>query len=156
MTMSKKNNRLYWLVPPFFVLVSLAIYANTFEAPFYLDDFRNITENISLRSEGLTLTDIAEAIRESPIKTRGISYLSFALNYHFHQYSHSAVLRSRPHPAPARSRQRVPLSRGTGVHRRTSLADPPHPDPGSYVYRAAYDKHGCHVLSPRVSVLYPG
>ncbi len=86
MTMSKKNNRLYWLVPPLFVLVSLVIYANTFEAPFYLDDFRNITENISLRSEGLTLTDIAEAIRESPIKTRGISYLSFALNYHFHQY----------------------------------------------------------------------
>lgn len=86
MMIKKKTNRLYWLVPPFFLLVALAIYANSFEAPFYFDDFRNITENLFLRAENLTFSNIATSLKDSPIKTRGLSYLTFALNYHFHQY----------------------------------------------------------------------
>jgi tetratricopeptide (TPR) repeat protein len=85
--MSLKTKWWHWIVPPSFFVICLLIYSNSFEVPFYLDDFRNISENISLRLKSLTISGIAEALTENPIKTRAIAYLSFALNFYFHQYN---------------------------------------------------------------------
>jgi len=77
---------------PFFYLLILVgvvflLYSNTFNNPFILDDWSNITSNISIRLENLTLNGLKEAASYSHLSTRPISYITFALNYYFHQFS---------------------------------------------------------------------
>jgi len=56
----------------------LAVYANTFFVPFQFDDIVAIKSNVAIHS----LSDIGLIWRYWP--TRFLTFLSFALNYHFH------------------------------------------------------------------------
>lgn len=64
----------------------LLIYSNTLESPFIFDDLTSIQSNTHIRLSRLTLGGIAEAGFESGTKHRPFPYISFALNYYFHQY----------------------------------------------------------------------
>lgn len=67
-----------------FVLGS-AVYANSLDVPFYLDDFRNFLDNPSLRLKELSLASLRGVIHNSTLWTRPVSNISFALNYYFSQ-----------------------------------------------------------------------
>lgn len=63
------------------ILAVLGVYAHTLDVPFYLDDFSSIQENpIIYQWQGT----IQELWQFAPMRT--IGYLSFALNYQFHQF----------------------------------------------------------------------
>jgi hypothetical protein len=83
LTHSRWQSFIYLLV---LVGVVFLLYSNTFNNPFILDDWSNITSNISLRLEDFSLKEIKESARDSQISTRPISYITFALNYYFHQF----------------------------------------------------------------------
>jgi tetratricopeptide (TPR) repeat protein len=61
------------------------IYANTFESPFIFDDELRIKDNSHIRLTQFSLKEIVTAGFKSN-KTRPIAFISFALNYYFHQY----------------------------------------------------------------------
>lgn len=54
------------------------VYSNTLDVPFYFDDKKSIVDNTTIHS----LQNIASIWNKNPF--RFISYLSFAINYHFH------------------------------------------------------------------------
>lgn len=61
------------------------LYGETIHSPFLFDDINNITENTSIRVTELTPSALFEAAGGSRgIKSRGIAYMSFAVNYYFH------------------------------------------------------------------------
>ncbi|MFH2068556.1 MAG: tetratricopeptide repeat protein [Candidatus Omnitrophota bacterium] len=64
-----------------FFLLGLAIYSNTFHAAFHLDDGHNIIANSAIRN----LWNLKAVWNFFP--TRFFTYLSLALNYHFHRLS---------------------------------------------------------------------
>lgn len=71
----------------FFLTLGVGIYSNTLEAPFYFDDIKNIQDNPHIRLTKLNLKKIVNAAFNSyTTKKRPISYITFALNYYFHQY----------------------------------------------------------------------
>ena len=71
----------------FFVLLGAAFYSNTLDVPYYLDDYHNITENHTLRLSSLTVEGLNNVFSGGPLKARPVAYLSFAINYYFHQYN---------------------------------------------------------------------
>ena len=64
-----------------FAVLTCLIYSNTLSVPFYLDDFHNIGENDAVKINSLSGPILWRAITESPIITRPVANLSFALNY---------------------------------------------------------------------------
>ena len=79
-----KTNRLFWVLP--FILLGSLVYSNTVHVPFYFDDIQNIVENPAVRLVDTTFSNLIKAGTESPLSNRPVSYISFALNYFFHQY----------------------------------------------------------------------
>jgi tetratricopeptide (TPR) repeat protein len=73
------------LILLFFTAITLAIYSQTFDSPFVLDDLRKIEENPHLRVNRLSPTEIVKAGLQSS-KSRPIAFMTFALNYSLHQY----------------------------------------------------------------------
>jgi protein O-mannosyl-transferase len=67
------------------IVVVLLIYLNALKGPFVFDDQQNIEKNPHIRLTELSLQGIAKAGFESPLSTRPIAYISFALNHYFHQ-----------------------------------------------------------------------
>ena len=63
------------------------IYANTFDSPFIFDDTERIRENPHIRLTQFSLKDITAAGFKSS-RTRPVAFISFALNYYFHQHSY--------------------------------------------------------------------
>ena len=61
------------------IVLGFVCYSNTFDAQFYFDDQKSIVDNPSIRNLG----NIKAIWKFSPI--RFITYLSFAINYHFNQ-----------------------------------------------------------------------
>jgi protein O-mannosyl-transferase len=61
------------------ILVGLVCYSNTFDAQFHFDDQKSIVDNPSIRD----LANLKAIWKYSPI--RFVTYLSFAVNYHFGQ-----------------------------------------------------------------------
>jgi hypothetical protein len=64
--------------------VALAIalgYANTLDVPFYFDDLPNIVNNSHLMLTEWDARALVEAGRQSPLPTRSLAYMSFALNH---------------------------------------------------------------------------
>ena len=59
------------------IVLGLICYSNTFDAQFYFDDLKSIVDNLSIRDLG----NLRAIWKFSPI--RFITYLSFAVNYHF-------------------------------------------------------------------------
>jgi len=65
---------------PYFLIIITGIicYSGTFDSPFAFDDRPSITENLSIQN----LSDLKSIWKFS--ETRFLTYLSFALNFHFH------------------------------------------------------------------------
>jgi tetratricopeptide (TPR) repeat protein len=74
-----------WIILLIFAL-GFACYANTLNGPFLLDDGENILLNGYIRIHNLSPAALAAAAFKSPLPTRPIANLSFALNYLLHGY----------------------------------------------------------------------
>lgn len=72
---------------PVLVLCTLAfiIYSNTMTVPFVFDDRTNITDNPPIQLSEITFANIINAAFRSPVPTRPLANVTFALNYYFHQ-----------------------------------------------------------------------
>jgi Flp pilus assembly protein TadD len=84
--MLTKHSRLDQLIVLLIVVLGFACYANTLNGPFVLDDGDNILLNGYIRLHNLSPAGLAEAAFRSPIPTRPVANLSFALNYLAHGY----------------------------------------------------------------------
>jgi len=73
------------LIPALMAVAVFSIYSNTLQSPFALDDLSNIQQNSHIRITRLNLEALNQAGFESPLSNRPVAYLSFALNYYFHQ-----------------------------------------------------------------------
>jgi tetratricopeptide (TPR) repeat protein len=97
---SEKNNffsnwpdveeKYFSIIIPVFILllftgVVFGLYSNTLESPFTFDDTVKIERNTHIRVTQFSLKEIVEAGLKSS-KSRFIAYISFALNFYFHQY----------------------------------------------------------------------
>jgi tetratricopeptide (TPR) repeat protein len=60
-----------------------AIYSNTLDSPFILDDAHNIEENPHIQLTQISLGGLCAAGFDSPSSSRPVSNASFALNYYF-------------------------------------------------------------------------
>ncbi|HLF18230.1 MAG TPA: tetratricopeptide repeat protein [Candidatus Omnitrophota bacterium] len=69
------------LSPLVIILLGLLIYSNTLHSPFQFDDKDFIVNNPSIRDLG----DINVIWHSKGTPARGLSFLTFALNYHFHR-----------------------------------------------------------------------
>lgn len=74
------------LLLSFCAILVFLIYSNTIGTPFILDDVANIQNNTHIRLTSLTSGGITEAGFKSRNKHRPVPYITFALNYYFHQY----------------------------------------------------------------------
>jgi hypothetical protein len=64
-------------------IVVILIYADTLTTPFILDDIHNIRDNSHIRMTSLSLNNLLRAGFQSPVASRPIANISFALNYYF-------------------------------------------------------------------------
>jgi len=69
------------------ILAVILIYTNTLTTPFIFDDISNIRDNPHIRIPSLSLKNLAWAGFMSPISSRPIANISFALNYYFSEYN---------------------------------------------------------------------
>jgi tetratricopeptide (TPR) repeat protein len=67
--------------------IVILIYAGTLTTPFIFDDLYNIRENPHIQIPALSLKNLAWAGLKSPIASRPVANISFALNYYFHRYN---------------------------------------------------------------------
>ena len=77
----KKNKSNIWPVM-LIVLVTTVVYSNTFQASFHFDDYLYIVDKKEIRD----IADLKAIYQALGHPSRFISFLSFALNYHFHKY----------------------------------------------------------------------
>ena len=75
----------FLLIIFFFSAIPFAIYSNTLDAPFVLDDLRKIEDNPRIRINQLSLKEIVSAGFQSS-KARPVAFITFALNYGFNRY----------------------------------------------------------------------
>jgi tetratricopeptide (TPR) repeat protein len=73
------------LIPALMAVVVFSIYSNTLQNPFVLDDLSSIQQNSHIRITRLNFEALKQAGFESPLPNRPVAYVSFALNYYFHQ-----------------------------------------------------------------------
>ncbi|MFC1813230.1 tetratricopeptide repeat protein [Thermodesulfobacteriota bacterium] len=78
-TASIKHFSIFLLI----MIVGAGIYSNTLDGPFVFDDTIRIKDNPHIRATHLT--EIVKAGFKNP-SSRPIPFISFALNYYFHQY----------------------------------------------------------------------
>lgn len=76
-----------WLVLAACAALGFAVYANSLGVPFYLDDLRNFIDTPRARLHDLSPESLWRAAFDSPLWTRPVANLSFALNYYVHQES---------------------------------------------------------------------
>ncbi len=82
----KLSDQKYILILLLFVILGFGIYSNTLEAPFIFDDTIGIQDNPHIRMTKLTFKEIGKAGFKSS-SSRPIAFITFALNYYFHQYN---------------------------------------------------------------------
>ncbi|HIJ78109.1 MAG: tetratricopeptide repeat protein [Desulfobulbaceae bacterium] len=68
------------------IVTGFLLYANTLDAPFYLDDDRHIRQNPHIRLTEITWQGLKEAAFKSPSKNRPVANISLALNYYIDGY----------------------------------------------------------------------
>jgi len=68
------------------LIILITIYSNSFYGEWHFDDFNNIVDNPYIHMKSFSWPEIKHCIYglEQARPSRPISYLSFALNYHFH------------------------------------------------------------------------
>jgi len=69
----------------FLIVLVFHVYAHSKDGPFVFDDLHNIAENPHIQISHLDWESLRGAAFESPLPTRPIANLSFALNYYFNQ-----------------------------------------------------------------------
>lgn len=67
--------------------LTILLYTASLGGPFVFDDEPNILENKHIRISGFSAAEIYDAAFNSPIHTRPVAYVSFALNYLFNGYN---------------------------------------------------------------------
>jgi tetratricopeptide (TPR) repeat protein len=82
----KLSDQKHILILLLFVILGFGIYSNTLKAPFYFDDTIRILDNPHIRITKLTFKEIGKAGFKSS-SSRPIAFITFALNYYFHQYN---------------------------------------------------------------------
>ena len=71
-----------------FIILGIAVYSNTLEAPFEFDSIARIQNNPSIRITELTPQSLYNAsFGKKTAKNRPLGNLSFAINYYFHGYT---------------------------------------------------------------------
>lgn len=68
-------------------ILAIFIYSDALTGPFVFDDEGNISDNRHIRIRGFTIDALYDAAFKSPIPTRPVANLSFALNYYFNGYN---------------------------------------------------------------------
>jgi tetratricopeptide (TPR) repeat protein len=76
-----EKNRIPW-AQLIIIAAGIILYANTYEVPFYLDDFNNISDNRAIQITELSFENLVYAGTRSPLPRRPIANISFALNYY--------------------------------------------------------------------------
>jgi tetratricopeptide (TPR) repeat protein len=66
-------------------ITAIALYSNTLNSSFHLDDERVIWDNPAVFMQEISWESLSEAAFESRIRTRPVAHISFALNYFFHR-----------------------------------------------------------------------
>jgi len=74
-----------WLLFSLLVVLTLHIYSNSRNGPFVFDDLHNIVKNPKIQISQFDWSSLRQAAFQSPIQTRPVAYLSFALNYYFYK-----------------------------------------------------------------------
>jgi tetratricopeptide (TPR) repeat protein len=69
------------------LIAVILIYTDTLTTPFIFDDINNIRDNPHIRIPSLSIKNLAWAGFMSPISSRPIANISFALNYYFSGYN---------------------------------------------------------------------
>ncbi len=72
--------------PAMVILLVFIIYSGAINAPFHFDDRHNIVDNPHIRLTRLNLEALRQAALKSPLPNRPVAYISFALDYYFHDY----------------------------------------------------------------------
>ena len=67
------------------IVVGYAIYSNNLDVPFYFDDKGNIERNEKIQLKEFDFIDLIKSGFGNYNKGRALAYISFALNYYFHQ-----------------------------------------------------------------------
>ncbi|MCA1765093.1 MAG: tetratricopeptide repeat protein [Desulfobulbaceae bacterium] len=67
------------------VILVFHVYAKSKDGPFVFDDIHNIVENPHIQATRLDWQSLKRAAFESPLPTRPIANISFAVNYYFNQ-----------------------------------------------------------------------
>jgi Flp pilus assembly protein TadD len=67
-------------------LLIFITYSHTLHSPFVFDDIRNVSSNTATEVTDLSFANMRKAAVDSPIGTRPVSYITFAVNYFFHQH----------------------------------------------------------------------
>ena len=84
------KGKIFSIIIPVFILLLFSglvfwLYSDTLESPFTFDDTKKIERNPHIRVTEFSPKEIVGAGLKSS-KTRFIAFISFAINYYFHQY----------------------------------------------------------------------
>jgi tetratricopeptide (TPR) repeat protein len=85
--MSRETSSFDFLIVAAAAICVIFLYNGTLSGPYVFDDENNITENRHLRIRSLEGDEWVAAAFQSPIRTRPVAYVSFALNYFFNAYN---------------------------------------------------------------------
>ena len=71
-----------------FSVLGFFIYANTLNSPFIFDDIKQIKKNTNIRITELNFKNLLKAgsNKKGSLSKRPVGFITFALNYYFHQY----------------------------------------------------------------------
>ena len=83
---AKKSKISLLIYPALITGLVFFIYWHAFDGEFFFDDENNIQQNITLRISDLSPESLYSAGFDSPHPRRFVAYISFALNYYFHEY----------------------------------------------------------------------
>jgi hypothetical protein len=77
------QKRLLLLLLPLLIIIT---YSHTMHSPFVFDDIAHVSQNPATQITDLSFANLRRAAVESPESARPVSYITFAINYFFHQH----------------------------------------------------------------------
>jgi Flp pilus assembly protein TadD len=75
-----------WLLLLLLPLLILITYSHSLHSPFVFDDIEHVASNPAIQISDLTFKNLRQAAVESPLSARPITYITFAINYFFHEH----------------------------------------------------------------------
>jgi Flp pilus assembly protein TadD len=77
------QEKLLLLLLPLLILIT---YSHSLHSPFVFDDIEHVASNPAIQISDLTFKNLKQAAVESPLSARPITYITFAINYFFHEH----------------------------------------------------------------------